>query len=127
MKIKLFVYFTLLIFISFSGYSQERSVVPADNKYEQYEYIDAISIYEKVAEKGYKDEQLFQRLGNAYYFNANFEKAAKWYDALFLMNKNQGPEYLYRYSQALKSKGDYNKANKILDQFENTSENDLRA
>ena len=77
MKIKLFVYFTLLIFISFSGYSQERSVVPADNKYEQYEYIDAISIYEKVAEKGYKDEQLFQRLGNAYYFNANFEKAAK--------------------------------------------------
>mgnify|MGYP003606939865 CR=1 FL=1 len=127
MKIKLFVYFTLLIFISFSGYSQERSVVPADNKYEQYEYIDAISIYEKVAEKGYKDEQLFQRLGNAYYFNANFEKAAKWYDALFLMNKNQGPEYLYRYSQALKSKGDYNKANKILDQFEKTSENDLRA
>ena len=127
MKIKLFVYFTLLIFISFSGYSQERSVVPADNKYEQYEYIDAISIYVKVAEKGYKDEQLFQRLGNAYYFNANFEKAAKWYDALFLMNKNQGPEYLYRYSQALKSKGDYNKANKILDQFEKTSENDLRA
>ena len=127
MKIKLFVYFTLLIFISFSGYSQERSVVPADNKYEQYEYIDAISIYEKVAEKGYKDEQLFQRLGNAYYFNANFEKAAKWYDALFLMNKNQGPEYLYRYSQALKSKGDYNKANKILDQFEKTTENDLRA
>ena len=127
MKIKLFVFFTLLIFISFSGYSQERSVVPADNKYEQYEYIDAISIYEKVAEKGYKDEQLFQRLGNAYYFNANFEKAAKWYDALFLMNKNQGPEYLYRYSQALKSKGDYNKANKILDQFEKTSENDLRA
>ena len=127
MKVKIFICYTLLIFISFSGYSQERSVVPADNKYEQYEYIDAISIYEKVAEKGYKDEQLFQRLGNAYYFNANFEKAAKWYDALFLMNKNQGPEYLYRYSQALKSKGDYNKANKILDQFEKTSENDLRA
>ena len=127
MKIKLFVCYTLLILISFSGYSQEHSVFSGDKKYEQYEYVDAISTYEKVAEKGYKDEQLFKRLGNAYYFNADFVKAAKWYEALFLMNKNQDPEYLYRYSQTLKSVGEYEKASKMLDQFSKATGNDLRA
>ena len=127
MKIKLFVCYTLLILISFSGYSQEHSVFSGDKKYEQYEYVDAISTYEKVAEKGYKDEQLFKRLGNAYYFNADFVKAAKWYEALFLMNKNQDPEYLYRYSQTLKSVGEYDKASKMLDQFSKATGNDLRA
>jgi len=127
MKIKLFVCYTLLILISFSGYSQEHSVFSGDKKYEQYEYVDAIATYEKVAEKGYKDEQLFKRLGNAYYFNADFVKAAKWYEALFLMNKNQDPEYLYRYSQTLKSVGEYEKASKMLDQFSKATGNDLRA
>lgn len=127
MKIKLFIYTALLFVLSFSGQSQEKKINAADKKYEQYEYVDAISTYEKVAEKGYKDEQLFQRLGNAYYFNADLEKAGKWYDALFEMNKNQAPEYLYRYSQTLKSVGNYDKATKILEQFNKESGNDLRA
>ena len=127
MKIKLFVCYTLLLLISFSGYSQERSIASGDKKYENLEYVDAIATYEKVAEKGYQDEKLFQRLGNAYYFNADFEKAAKWYSALFSMNKNQGSEYLYRYSQTLKSTGEYDKAAKMLDQFNKATGNDLRA
>ena len=127
MKIKLFIYTALLFVLSFSGQSQEKKITSADKKYEQYEYVDAISTYEKVAEKGYKDEQLFQRLGNAYYFNADLEKAGKWYEALFEMNKNQAPEYLYRYSQTLKSVGNYDKATKILEQFNKESGNDLRA
>lgn len=127
MKIKLIIYTTLLFVLSFSGQSQEKKINAADKKYEQYEYVDAISTYEKVAEKGYKDEQLFQRLGNAYYFNADLEKAGKWYEALFEMNKNQAPEYLYRYSQTLKSVGNYDKATKILEQFNKESGNDLRA
>ena len=70
---------------------------------------------------------MFQKLGNAYYFNAELDKAAKWYGELFLMNENQEPEYLYRYSQTLKSIGEYDKADKMLDQFNKKSGNDLRA
>ena len=115
MKIKLFVCYTLLLLISFSEYSQERTIASGDKKYENLEYVDAIATYEKVADKGYQDEKLFQRLGNAYYFKADFEKAAKWYSALFSMNTAQEPEYLYRYSQTLKSTGDYEKAAKMLE------------
>ena len=127
MKVKIFICYTLVLLISFSGYSQERTIASGDKKYENLEYVDAIATYEKVADKGYQDEKLFQRLGNAYYFKADFEKAAKWYSALFSMNTAQEPEYLYRYSQTLKSTGDYEKATKILSQFSKATMNDLRA
>ncbi|WP_369752655.1 OmpA family protein [Flavobacterium sp. WC2409] len=127
MKIKSYVYIVLLSLLSLKGHAQKAKVAAADKKYEQYAYIDAISTYERVAEKGYKDEKMFQKLGNAYYFNAELDKAAKWYGELFLLNENQEPEYLYRYSQALKSIGEYAKADKMLDQFNKKSGNDLRA
>lgn len=127
MKIKKLVYCTLLIVIALQGYSQKAKVAAADKKYDRYAYVDAIATYERVAEKGYKDEKMFQKLGNAYYFNAELEKAAKWYGELFAMNPEQEPEYYYRYSQCLKSVGDYAKADEMLEQFNKKSGNDKRA
>ena len=98
----------------------------ADKDYIQYAYVDAIATYEKVAEKGYKDEKMFQRLGNSYYFNGELTKAVKWYDELFAMNTEQEPEYYYRYAQALKAKGDYTAADKILEAFTEKVKTDKR-
>lgn len=128
MKIKNITYSTLLIvFFLQLGYSQKSKVAAADKKYDSYSYVDAIKTYERVAEKGYKDEKMFQKLGNAYYFNAELQKAAKWYGELFTLNANQEPEYFYRYSQSLKSIGQYDKANLMLEQFNKKSGNDNRA
>ncbi|MDD5149215.1 MAG: OmpA family protein [Flavobacterium sp.] len=127
MKNSTLIYSLFFSLISLYGYSQKAKVAEANKQYEQYAYVDAITIYERVAEKGYKDEQLFQKLGNAYYFNAELEKAAKWYGELFAMNPEQVPEYYYRYSQALKSLGDYTNADKMLEQFNVKSGNDQRA
>lgn len=127
MKIKIIAFSAFLFIVASQGYAQKKSVEAADKKYNQYAYIDAIATYERVALKGYKDEKMFQKLGNAYYFNADFVKAAKWYGELFAMNKEQEPEYFYRYSQTLKSIGDYTTADKMLEQFTLKSSNDLRA
>ncbi|MCI4443280.1 MAG: OmpA family protein [Lentimicrobium sp.] len=127
MKIKKLVYSTLLIVVALQGYSQKAKVAAADKKYDRYAYVDAIATYERVAEKGYKDEKMFQKLGNAHYFNAELEKAAKWYGELFAMNPEQEPEYYYRYSQCLKSVGDYAKADEMLEQFNKKSGDDKRA
>lgn len=128
MKIKTLVYSTLFIVAFFQhGYSQKALVDAANKKYENNAYVDAISIYERLAEKGYKDEKMFQKLGNAYYFNAQLPKAAKWYEELFAMNKEQEAEYNYRYAQSLKSIGEYDKANQMLEQFNAKSGNDKRA
>ncbi|MGO4771823.1 OmpA family protein [Flavobacterium sp. W22_SRS_FK3] len=117
---------TISIF-SFEGYTQESKVRSAGKDYANYAYIDAIKIYEKVAEKGYKSEELFKKLGNAYYFNSQFESAAKWYGELFAFNTDEiGSEYYYRYAQSLKSSGQMDKANKMMDEFNSKKQTDSR-
>ncbi|MDR6967332.1 outer membrane protein OmpA-like peptidoglycan-associated protein/tetratricopeptide (TPR) repeat protein [Flavobacterium arsenatis] len=126
MKLKV-IFQTLLIVASMNAYSQKAKIKKADKNYENYAYIDAIKTYERVAEKGYKDAGMFQKLGNAYYFNAELDKANKWYGELFSMTQDVEPEYYYRYSQTLKSVGEYAKANEMLEQFNAKSGNDSRA
>jgi outer membrane protein OmpA-like peptidoglycan-associated protein/tetratricopeptide (TPR) repeat protein len=126
MKIKNLVYTVFLALFVFKGIAQTGSIANGDKKYDKYAYIDAIATYEKVAEKGYKEEKMFQRLGNAYYFNGELTKAVKWYDALFEMNGQQEMEYYYRYAQTLKSTGDYAKADKILELFNQKASTDKR-
>ncbi|WP_163410768.1 OmpA family protein [Flavobacterium ajazii] len=117
----------LLSVFSFNAYSQQQKIASADKKYDTHAYVDAIKIYEHVAEKGYKSEDLFQKLGNSFYFNSDFEKAVKWYGKLFAMDTAIKPEYYYRYAQSLKSTGNTAKANEILDLFYQKSKNDSRA
>jgi outer membrane protein OmpA-like peptidoglycan-associated protein/tetratricopeptide (TPR) repeat protein len=126
MKIKL-LYYLIALFFFVQGFGQKAKLAYADKKYDSYAYVDAIKTYEEVAKKGYKDEKMFQRLGNAYYFNANLTEASKWYEELFIMNPEQEAEYYYRFSQCLKSLGDYVRADKMLDQFNQKSGNDKRA
>ncbi|KAF2515747.1 OmpA family protein [Flavobacterium foetidum] len=120
--------FTLLLitFNLFFCFSQEKKMNSGDKKFDGYAYIDAIKTYERVANKGYKSESLFKKLGDSYYFNSEFEGAAKWYGELFAMNPSPEAEYFYRYAQSLKSIGQIDKANKILDEFNAKNKNDSR-
>src|SRR5882672_5159265 len=108
MKIK-----TLLLITLFSIgniHAQIGRMSNADKKYDKYAYIDAIEVYEKVAEKGHKSIDLFEKLGNSYYFNGEYDKAEKWYSELFAMSEDVPAEYYFRYAQSLKSIGKYDKA-----------------
>lgn len=124
MKLKLLFIFLFSISIAFA---QKREVKTADKNYDQFAYIDAIKVYENIAGKGYKSTDLFQKLGNAYYFNGELAKAEKWYTALFDLKETVPTEYYYRYAQSLKAIGDYKKADAILDQFSLKSGQDSRA
>jgi outer membrane protein OmpA-like peptidoglycan-associated protein/tetratricopeptide (TPR) repeat protein len=121
------LYTALAVFSLLTAQAQEAKLAAADKQYEKYAYVDAIKTYERVAEKGYKSVDLFQKLGNAYYFNAELDKANKWYEELFAMNQPVDAEYYYRYSQTLKSVGNYEKANQMLAQFNQKNATDLRA
>lgn len=110
-------YTLLLICFYFVSFGQISQLKTADKKYEKYSYIDAIQIYEKVADKGYKSAELFKKLGNSYYFNAELDKASKWYEELFKLNEEVEPEYYFRYAQCLKATKDYENANKYFELF----------
>ena len=116
----------IIICFSFDSYAQDSKTAAGDKKYDSYAYIDAIKTYERVAEKGYKSEDMFKKLGNSYYFNSDFDGATKWYGELFAMNTSVEPEYYYRYAQCLKSTGQIDKANKILSEFNAKFKNDNR-
>jgi len=127
MKNSILLYITISVF-SFNIYSQKARVTAADKKYDSYAYIDAIKTYERVAEKGYKSVDMFKKLGNAYYFNGELDKAAKWYGELFAMaaDTDLEAEYYYRYAQSLRSISQNDKADEMLQKFIQKSGNDSR-
>ena len=107
--------------------AQNTKLANADKKFDNLAYIDAIEIYEKVAKKGYKSVDLFQKLGDAYYFNANLSEANNWYAQLFDLGQEVASEYYFRYAQTLKSLGDYKKADEYLTLFSKKTSNDNRS
>ena len=122
------IYIAILALISFNSFSQSISKEEKGNKeYDKYAYIDAIKTYERLYEKGYKSPDMLLKLGNAYYFNAELEKAAKFYDELYQTNPDQEAEFYYRYSQSLRATKDYKKADELMAKFNSKSGNDLRA
>jgi outer membrane protein OmpA-like peptidoglycan-associated protein len=126
MKNFILLYITIISVFSFNSYAQKSKTTSADKKYDNYAYIKAVSTYERVAEKGYKSEDMFQKLGNSYYFNGELDKAAKWYGELFTMNPNQESEYCYRYAQSLKAIGQNDKANEMMEIFHQKAGSDTR-
>jgi outer membrane protein OmpA-like peptidoglycan-associated protein/tetratricopeptide (TPR) repeat protein len=127
MKNNILIYITIISVFSLNIYSQKARIAKADKKYDSYAYVDAIKTYERVADKGYRSEELFKKLGNAYYFNAHLEDAAKWYKELFSMTTDLEPEYYYRYASSLRSIGENDKANQMMTKFNQSSGNDSRA
>lgn len=99
----------------------------ADKQYDKFAYVDAIKTYERIFAKGYKSQDMLQKLGDSYYFKADLDNAAKWYGELFNFTQDVAPEYYYRYSQSLKAVKDYKKADEMLAKFNQKSGNDLRA
>ena len=107
----------------------EKELEKANEMYKNFSYVDAIKIYERIAQKGFVNQEMLESLGNAYYYNAEYKKALPWYEQLFQEGKYKvKPEYYYRYAQTLKSVGDYTQADKMMAKFvELTNANDTRA
>ena len=126
MKNKAIIYITFLSVLALNSYAQSGVVKKADKQYDKFAYIDATKTYERIANKGYKSADMFQKIANAYFFNAELDKAAKWYGELFAMNTELQPEYYYRYAQSLKAVGDYKKADEMMTLFNTNSSLDLR-
>lgn len=117
----------LFFFGSVSLLAQEKQVEKGNEDFEDYSYIDARETYLKVAEEGYKSADLFKKLGDSYYYNADYVNAAKWYQQLILLEPNLESEYLYKYAQSLKSTGDYSTSDNLMEKFYKAEGGDKRA
>lgn len=121
------IYLVVACIASMSMSGQKLKEAKADQQYDKFAYVDAIKTYERIFAKGYKSQEMLQKLGDSYYFKADLDNAAKWYGELFAFTQDVEPEYYYRYAQSLKAIKDYKKADEMLVKFNQKSGNDLRA
>jgi len=121
------IYLVLLTIACVNSYAQvNKKEVKGNKQYEKYAYIDAIKTYERIYNKGYKSPDMLLKIGNAYYFNAELEKANKWYAELYATNPEQEPEFYYRFAQTLRATKDYTQADAMMVKFSEKSGNDNR-
>ncbi len=121
-------YLVLLVITCVNSYSQvTKKEEKGQKEYEKYAYIDVIKTYERIYEKGYKSDAVLLKVGNAYYFNAELEKANKWYSELYPTNPDQEAEFYFRYAQALRASKEYDKADAMMAKFSEKSGNDSRS
>jgi outer membrane protein OmpA-like peptidoglycan-associated protein len=114
---KLILYILLLLSSLFLN-AQQKKLKKANANYNQNAYIEAASIYLKVAESGFESEELFTRLANSLYFNAKYKEASKWYEKLYKLKLgNLELKLLLRYSQSLKTTGNKSKSEEIYNLF----------
>ena len=114
---KLLTLITVLMLGQFTN-GQQRSLEKANQKYEEYSFRPAIDIYKKVLDKGYESPEILQRLGNSYYFNADYAEAAEVYETLVeKYDSVLTPDYLFRYAQTLKTLGQYDKSSEVMARF----------
>ena len=121
-------YLVLLAITCVNSYAQvaNKKEAKGDKEYQKYAYIDAIKTYERIYEKGYKSPDMLLKIANAYYFNAELEKANKWYAELYATSPEQEPEFYYRFAQTLKAVKENDKADAMLAKFSDKSDSAAR-
>lgn len=123
----------LLLGLSVTTYGQRSTEKKADKEFDSYAYVDAIKVFERIANKGYTSTSVLTKLGDSYYYNAKLVEANKWYDLLFnseYADKDLDKlpaEYYYRYAQTLKAVGNNAAAEQSLAKFASLEKNDSRA
>ncbi|MUH38223.1 flagellar motor protein MotB [Zobellia amurskyensis] len=125
---KIHILFVLVFFMGVSCFAQEKLITKANEKYDEYSFSPAIDIYKKVLDRGYASADLLKKLGNSYYFNADYEDASKTYKRLVEEYPDEiGPEYFFRYAQTLKTLEDYDASKEVMAKFLEATSDDVRA
>jgi len=87
----------------------------ANSLFERRAYLNAAELYQLEEPK---TQEIYEKLGDCYYFNSKMKQAAMYYDILIDKYENTiAPTYLFRYSQSLKGNEKFNKADKWLKKY----------
>ena len=121
-----YILLTFVLIISSTAFAQNGKIQSVKNDYRNFAYVKTSEVLLEVANKGYKSVDLFQKLGNSYYFRNEMQDAAKWYGELMALKEVVDPEYYFRYALALKGIKDYEGSDKWMNKFYELKPDDLR-
>jgi outer membrane protein OmpA-like peptidoglycan-associated protein len=119
--------FIALLSLSFCfANAQKKELKKASKDYGQFSYVKASKDLLELANEGHKSAELYQKLGDSYYFNNKMKDATKWYGELMKINDSINPEYYYKYAKALKGIENYKESDKWMGKFYDQKPSDLR-
>jgi len=107
------------------SFSQKLTTKLADKSFEEFAYIEAISLYEYAYEKDTTDNYLIKQLAESNRNVGNTEAVESWLKKLIDRHTEQ-PEDILNYSKALKSNGKYLLAEQWLKEYSDLRPEDGR-
>lgn len=118
----------LLLLISAIAFSQKSKIKTSNDSFDDFSFASAAEGYEDLLKEGYDDAEIYERLGDANFFNSNYAFAAKWYRGLSFADSEAmlNPDIIFRYSLSLKSLGRYEESDDQMLKLQDTLPNDLR-
>ena len=120
------ILYTLILLISTVSFGQRKYA--ADRYFKEFAYKKASELYESIHAKGDDSYLVLSRLGDAYYFNFELDKAEKNYRKLMSIHEAiASSEHLFRYAQVLKSNGKNSESDKWLLKLKSVDGTDSRA
>lgn len=120
MNLKYYIIVLLAFMLSASqADAQEREVAKGNKKFNQYAFVDSQKIYLKVAESGYESADLFSKLGDSFYYNADYSDAVTWYSKLVeKFAESVTPDQYFRYAQALRAVENYSESDEMIARYQ---------
>ncbi|VXC16740.1 Flagellar motor protein MotB [Flavobacterium sp. 9AF] len=115
MKKIIFIY----IITTFSLFAQNNELKKADKYFKIASFAKAAEAYSSIIENGNKSVAVLKKAADSYYYISDFDHAASLYKTLIEKNRETIDEqYLFRYAQALKAKGNLEESNKWMKEYE---------
>jgi len=108
----------ILVSMTTGAWAQKNKLRKAEKQSDNLAYIDARSVYLKVVEKGYSSAQVYQNLGDTYYWNSDYANAAEWYGKLIDNYPEEAQDFIYyRAAQSYKSSGNLQRSAELMQRF----------
>jgi len=110
---------SILIFLigSLSVSQNTREMRAANKKFDEAAFSEAREIYLKLERQGLRSMDLLRKLGDSFYFEGDLKNALEWYAELISSHSDFSADYLFRYSQSLKSMKLYKQSYDALRRF----------
>ncbi|MCR4030468.1 MULTISPECIES: OmpA family protein [Flavobacterium] len=103
--------------------AQDQELIRAKKFFDRTYYIEAIVLYQKLADER-PSQEVIKNLADSYYYTNDLVKAQRYYRLLVKnYSNNLDREYYFRYAQTLKATNSYDDANAVLKEYYSKSSN----
>src|SRR5690606_40071134 len=68
------------LFLGTTAALAQAGLKKSEKEYHRWAYVEAMDIYEKIVKRGYVSQDLMEKLGDTYYFNARYAEAQPYYE-----------------------------------------------